>query len=614
MVLVRAEWTVRPLVQTGLMFCALAMPMFSARANPTAIDDQRLLSAGKNVSDWILSGRTYSNQRFSPLKQVNRGNVKRLVPAWIHQTGIASTFQTTPMVADGVMYITTPFSHVEALDAKTGRAKWRYTHDRGGRKPCCGPANRGVGLGYGKVYVATIDAHLIALDKKTGAKIWDVAIAELDNVATERKAALSQDDPLKVANVTGSTGVAAVAAPLVYDGLIIVGITGVGYGLHLDTDRPGTPLGGVVGVRGRYGRPGFIAAFDAKTGEKKWSFDTTQKGWEGDFVTKTAYGVKLQRDITEEKAEAPKNKDAWRYGGGSVWQTPAVDTTRGLIFFGIGNPSPQATGEGRPGDNLYTVSLVALEAKTGKLVWYYQQVPHDVWGYDVASPPTLFDLEVDGKSVPAVGQASKLGWYFVHDRRDGKLLFKSDAFVPQENLFANATAEGTRVVPGAAGGANWSPTSYDPTSGRVYVAGMHMPFIYRRATIPATKDKPELNYSVIEPAKEPYWGVLSAIDLKEKGRIAWQHKTDDPLVGGVLATAGGLVFTGEGNGDFAAFDAKTGKKLWRFYCGAGVNAPPMSFQLEGRQYIAVAAGGSKIWGYRTGDSVLVFALPDEAAK
>lgn len=599
-------------LSTALSCVAVPVGAAEPASPPSAIDDRRLLTADQDANNWLHTGRTYANQRFSPLKSINRSNVKRLRPAWIHKTGIAATFQTAPLVADGIMYVTTPFSNVEALDAKTGRVLWRYSHDRGNRKPCCGPANRGVGLGYGHVYIATVDARLVALDQKTGAKVWDVAIADPGDVVTEKKAALSTDDPLKSANVSGSTGVAAVAAPLVYDGLVIIGITGVGYGLHLDADRPGAPLGGVVGVRGRYGRPGFIAAFDAKTGDKKWSFDTTQPGWEGEFVTETAYGVPLQRDIAREKAELAEHADAWRYGGGSVWQTPAVDSDRGLIFFGIGNPSPQATGEGRPGDNLYTVALVALEAKTGKLVWHYQQVPHDVWGYDVASPPTLFDLEVNGKTIPAVGQASKLGWYFVHDRRDGTLLFKSDAFVPQENMFANATKAGTRITPGAAGGANWSPTSYDFNRGFVYVAAMHMPFIYRHHTIPASNDKAELNYSVIEPSKEAHWGTLTAIDLRKNGRIAWQQKTDQPLVGGVLATAGGVVFTGEGNGNFSAFDSATGEKLWSFYCGAGVNAPPMTFALDGRQYVAVAAGGSTIWGYPTGDSVVVFALPDNA--
>ena len=187
------------------------------------------------------------------------------------------------------------------------------------------------------------------------------------------------------------------AAPLVVNGLVITGITGVGYGLHLDSDRPGAPLGAVVGIAGRYGRPGFLAAYDAATGKPSGISTRRRKAGRATFRNSTPDGVPMHRDIAAEKAAAKDNKDAWRFGGGSIWHTPAVDIERGMIFLGIGNPSPQAAGEGRPGDNLYTSSLVALDVKTGKLVWHYQQIPHDIWGYDVASPPVLFDATIDGK-------------------------------------------------------------------------------------------------------------------------------------------------------------------------------------------------------------------------
>jgi alcohol dehydrogenase (cytochrome c) len=575
------------------------------------IDDARLQSGNDHRGDWLTYGRDYTQQRFSPLDQVNAGTIKRLVPKWIYQTGSAATFQTSPLVADGVMYLTAPFSHVVALDAKTGRERWRYDHKRTSEKTCCGPANRGAALGYGKVYVATVDAHLVALDQTSGKPVWDVALADPAAGETEDKRLLAAGDPLHARNITGSTGAGAVIAPLVYDGKVIVGITGVGYGLHLDSPRPGAPLGAVVGVAGRYGRPGFLAAYDAETGKELWKFETTQEGWEGSFRTTTPDGVPMYRNIAAEKASLATYPDAYRFGGGSIWHTPSVDTKSGIIYFGVGNPSPQAADSTRPGDNLYTVSLVALDAKTGKLVWHFQQVPHDMWGYDVASPPTLFEATVDGKPVPAVGQASKLGWYYVHDRRDGRLLFKSEAFVPQENLFARPTAEGVRVTPGPAGGSNWSPASLDARRGLVYVAGMHIPMIYRTAEMPADGDKPAVPYFTIEPALEANWGTLTAIDLSNKGRIAWQTKMEQPLVGGVLATAGGIVFTGEGGGDFSAFDAKAGTKLWSFNCGAGVNAPPISYEIDGKQYVAVAAGGSQIWGFRQGGAVIVFGLADE---
>lgn len=593
-----------------LVSLGLALSMMPSLARSADIDDARLKAAGGERSDWLHYGRDYGQQRFSPLDQINGGSVKGLVPKWIYQTGSAATFQTSPLVADGLMYLTAPFSHVLAVDVKTGKERWRYEHRLAIEKICCGPANRGAALGYGKIYVATVDARLVALDQKTGKPVWDIVLADKNDGATEDKRVLAAGDPLHSRNITGSTGAGAVIAPLVYDGKVIVGITGVGYGLHLDSPRQGAPLGAVVGVAGRYGRPGFIAAYDAETGKQVWKFETTQKGWEGLFRTETPDGVPLHRDIASEKASFAQHADAWQFGGGSIWHTPAVDTKTGVIYFGVGNPSPQAADSTRPGDNLYTVSLVALDSSTGKLVWHFQQVPHDMWGYDVASPPSLFDVTVNGETVPAVGEASKLGWYYVHDRRDGKLLFKSEPFVPQDNLFARPTPTGVRITPGPAGGSNWSPASMDASRGVVYVAAMHIPMMYRTAELPAEGDKPAVPYFIIEPSLEANWGTLTALDLNASGKIVWQTRTPQPLVGGVLATAGGLVFSGEGNGDFSAFDAKSGAKVWSFNCGAGVNAPPMSFEIEGHQYIAVAAGGSQIWGFRQGGAVVVFGLAE----
>ena len=569
-----------------------------------------LLAAGQDRDAWLMNGRTYANLRFSPLDQINTGNVKSLVPKWIYQTGKAATFQATPLVADGILYLSEPLSGVSALDARTGKPIWHYAHKIApGTKLCCGPANRGVGLGYGKVYIATVDAHLVALDAKTGKPAWDVVLATPDKDTAENQGMLASLGNDASRKASGQSGIGANSAPLVYDGKVFAGVVGVGYGLHLESERPNTPLGTVFGIAGKYGSSGFLAAFDAQTGAPVWRFDTTQKGWEGQYVTKTAYGEALPRDVAAEKAEDKTDSDAWKYGGGSMWNTPALDPDLGLLYFGTGNPSPQATGTGRPGDNLWSVSLVAVDVGTGRLRWGFQQVPHDLWGYDVASPASLFDVVVDGRSVPAVGEASKLGWYFVNDRRDGKLLFKSEPFITQKNLFKAPSPEGVTIWPGVGGGASWSPASVDTAKGVAYVAAMNLPTTFKTAQLPGVDGKPPVDYTSAEPAKEPNSGTLTALDLKNQGKILWQATTPQPLVGGVVATAGGLVFTGEGNGQFDAYDASSGKQLWTFNCGAGVNAPPITYAVDGKQYVAVAAGGSAIWGYPQGDALVVFGLP-----
>lgn len=578
-------------------------------AKASQVNDARLLSATNDQSNWLTYGRDYSNQRFSPLKKINRDTVRQLAPAWIYQTGMAATFQATPLVVDGVLYLSMPYDHVAAIDAKTGRELWRYEHKRKTMTMCCGPANRGVSVAYNKVFIGTVDARLIALDAKTGKMVWDIPLAT-DLGPTEATEQVASNDALKKKGSTGTTGVGINMAPLVFNGKVIIGITGVGYGMHIEGNRANAPLGAVIGIAGNYGRPGFYAAFDANTGRRVWQFDTIpDAGWEGAFQNSTPDGVALNRNTSQEKRDLSKYPDADKHGGGSAWTTPAFDPKTGTLFVGIGNPSPQMDDTSRPGDNLYSVSLAALDAETGKLKWYYQQVPHDLWGYDVASPPVLFDLPTKEGNIPVVGQASKVGWFYVHDRRDGRLIYKSQPFVPQENLFARPTTDGVRIAPGAVGGSNWTPVSYNPTTGLVYIAASHMPLKYTVKEIPAANGKPAVSYTMLEPIDEPNWGTLTAISTRENGRIRWQKKTENPLVGGVLATAGGLVFTGEGNGFLSAFDAETGEPLWQFQCGAGVNAPPISYEVDGTQYVAVAAGGNAVFGFKQGGALVVFALP-----
>jgi len=552
---------------------------------------------------WPLHGHDLGGQRYSALTEIDTATVQRLVPKWTYHSGVTATFQATPIVADGVMYVSLPFSGVAALDASTGRELWKYRHLSRVAKLCCGPANRGVAVAGGKVYIGTVDGRLVALDAKTGATRWDVAVAAYQG-ATEAATQLKQDS-LSRRTTIGTTGVGIAAAPLVHDGKVFVGIAGVGFGLHL---APGDSVGlAVVGVAGEYGRPGLMAAFDAETGRRIWQFDVTGPGWEGTYRSTTPDGVPLHRDLAVERAEAAKYPNAWRYGGGSIYTTPVIDAERHLLIFGTGNPSPQMADESRPGDNLYTTSLVALDLRTGKLVWSYQQVPHDRWGYDVANPPILLDIVYNGQRVPAVAQASKTGWVFVHDRRDGRLLFKSDPFVPQSNLFAPPeTGAGVVVAPGAAGGAGWSPSAYDRGSRLFFVSALHLPMRY----IVQEERRPDgrvIRYTSTQNAAEAE-GTLTALDLGAGGRLRWQVTTDEPLIGGVLATAGGLIFSGVGRGVFAAFDAGNGKRLWSYQCDAGVNAPPISYRAGGRQFVAVAAGGNAMFGLKEGDMVVAFGL------
>ena len=556
--------------------------------------------------DWSSYGKNLENQRYSKLRQINEENVKDLKLDWQYQTGIKATFQATPIVYQGVMYISLPYNHVLAINAKTGKEIWRYEHERNPEwKMCCGPSNRGLALHGEQLFMGTVDARLISLNIKTGKKIWDIDVVS-NLVTTESISSLNDIDPNRKKIVSGGTGVGISMAPVIYQNKVIIGITGVGYGLHIENTKKDAPLGSVVGVAGSFGRPGFLAAYDIYSGKQIWQFDTIpEKGWEGEMSNYTRDGEVLNRDLFIEKESLEKFPNAAQFGGGSAWTTPAIDAETHTLFFGTGNPSPQMSGESRPGDNLYTVSLVALDANTGKLKWFYQQVPHDIWGYDVASPPVLFHTIKNGKVIPVVGQAGKTGWFYIHDRNTGELILKSDAFVPQQNMFTEATKEGTVIYPGILGGSNWSPVSLDIDEHIAYISGIHAPIKYTLHEKISSNNV--THYTSSEPTEDQQWGLLSAINLSN-GKIVWQYQTDQPLLGGTLATNGKLVFSGEGNGNLNAFHSLTGRLLWTTKIDAGVNAPPITYMIDGKQYIAVAAGGNKIMGYKQGDFISVYSL------
>jgi PQQ-dependent dehydrogenase (methanol/ethanol family) len=453
---------------------------------------------------------------------------------------------------------------VIALDAATGARKWEYAPSLSTTVHCCGPVNRGVALYGGRVYVGTLDGRLVALDARNGKEVWEERVGD-----NERGYALD-------------------AAPVAADGKVIIGISGAEYGIR-----------------------GYVSAYDAGTGKLAWRFYTIpspeEGGWWGRWATTDAFGTDLPRDIARERADSGKYADAWKTGGGSMWQAPAIDRELGLVIFSVGNASPDLDGAKRPGDNLYTNSIVALDLRTGRLKWYFQELPHDVWDLDATSPVVLVDVpDSAGHPVHAVAEAGKTGWVYVLDRATGKPIRRSDAFVPQENMFAHPTPDGIRMLPGANGGSEWSPTAYSPATGFLYVLGLHQPMYYKVKSQPLEPPAFWLG-GAFYGTGEPQYGLFSAVDLRT-GRIAWQNRVRDPMIGGALATAGGLVFTGTKDKQFLAFDARTGRQLWSYQADAGVNAPPVTYAVGNRQFVVVAAGGNYQINAPRGDAILAFAL------
>ena len=572
-----------------------------------AADDQRLAAAADDRDGWLTYGHGYTNQRYSGNDQVNRDNVANLKPAWIYQTGVLGTFPVNPLVVDGVMYLSTPFNHVVALDAATGSVKWRYDHALREQKLCCGSHNRGLAWGYGRLFMITADGRFVALNANDGSVAWDIPVVDPATGNPADLDAIRRYDPNEPGAFDTLTRFAGNMAPVVQDGRVFIGVSGTGYSAVLeDAESDSASVLGRPGVR--RGLRAFMSAYDANDGSLLWRwYSTANEGWEGEFVATTAFGDDLNRDLEAERAAAPGAAEAWRGGGGSIYSSPSIDTERGLLIFGTGNASPPYADIQRPGDNLYTASVVALDVETGALRWYHQLVPHDIWGYDAASPPVLIDVPDDsGTKVPALAIASKSGWLYVLDRRTGTPLRRSRAFVPQnENMFKRPTPEGLIIAPGAGGGANWPPSAWHPGTGLVYVPASHQPT--RHHTEIGPDGKPINVLSFVYDIER--WGVLSAID-PASGLIRWQTRSSLPMISGALATAGGLVFAGESNGDFSAFDAGDGRRLWRFATGAGVNAPPVTYRVDGRQYVAVAAGGHALFRFPQGDAVIAFALPE----
>lgn len=494
----------------------------------------RLLHSAKEPQNWLTYSGGYSGQRFSGLKEVNTTNAHSLVAKWVYQTAATGKFETTPLVVDGILYATAQDDRAFALDARTGRPIWLYQRQLPmDIRPCCGRVNRGVAILGDKVFIGTLDAHVIALDARTGNVIWDVAAVDY------RK------------------GYSFTAAPLALKDLVIVGVSG-----------------------GEYGIRGFIDAYDASTGRRKWRFYTVPGPGEPGH------------DTWEGKS--------WQIGGAPAWMTGVYDADTNELLWTTGNPSPSNRGEGRVGDNLYSNSLLALDPDTGRLKWYFQFTKHDEHDWDATQVPVRIDV---GKE-HLIAQANRNGFFYVLDRDSGELLSantfaritwsdkKDSAGHPVANEESPPTPEGRTVCPGALGATNWMSPSFDPQTDLFYVTAREQCDIFSTAPQPYEPGHAYYGSAYFPSDKtEPYWGALRALDPKS-GKLKWEFRHISPTWSGVLSTAGGLLFTGDAEGNFIALDAATGKPLWHFQMGGAVYASPIAYAVDGREYVVIAAGSS----------------------
>ncbi|AUX68188.1 PQQ-dependent dehydrogenase, methanol/ethanol family [Porphyrobacter sp. HT-58-2] len=539
------------------------------------ITNAMLVGADSDTANWIGHGRTYSEQRFSPLDGINRENVGNLGLAWAADINGSRGQEATPLVIDGKLYLTTEWSIVKAFDAVTGKELW--THDpkvpkETGVKACCDVVNRGLAAWGDRLFFGTLDGRLVALDRETGRVEWETVTV----------------DQTKSYTITG--------APRVIDGKVIIGNGGAEFGVR-----------------------GFVAAYDADSGKQLWKFYTVPEGGQGDDAP--AY---LQKAAETWNMDVLGASDAIG-GGGTVWDSMAYDPDLDLLYIGVGNGSPwnrayrspgkDGTGEG---DNLYLSSIVAIRPKTGEYVWHYQTTPGETWDYTATQHIILADMEIDGRSRKVLMQAPKNGFFYVIDRETGKFISAKPYVTvnwasgidpvtgrPIENpaMRIDKTGKPAMVTPGALGGHNWHPMAYHPGENLVYIPAFEAGMLYA----PQANWKPDRarGFNVgfdfagelpsdggfRQQAAGALRGMLVAWDpVAQKPR--WTVEHPGPWNGGVLATGGGLVFQGTVGSEFNAYDAATGKKLWSFDAQTGIVAPPVTYTVDGEQYVAVLAG----WG------------------
>ena len=530
-----------------------------------------LAQDGSTGANWPHHMGSQQAWRHSSLNQVTTANVKKLTPAWVFQTGdYEGGLQATPIVVDGVLYLSTSRNRVFAINAATGQEIWRYVFPLPRAfQTFYGPWNRGVAVAMGMVFLGTLDNHVVALDQKTGKELWRTNVEDANQCGC---------------NIT--------AAPLIAKDKVIVGVTG-----------------------GDSAHRGYITAFDARTGRFAWRFWTIPGP--GEPGNETWSG------------------DSWKYGGGFSWMTGSFDPSLNLIYWSVGNPAADFYGGSRKGDNLYTDSVVALDADSGKLKWYYQQIPHDVWDFDTAYENILLDLPVKGQQRKLLVNVNKGGFTWVLDRTNGQFL-KAYPIVKNYNWISGVDESGKLVgrnepevgkmktlCPSIGGGRSWNQAAYSPMTKLLYTTAIEW-----CQDVTAQEEKPQQGkvffggtFQAKNPANEKAHGHLDALD-PVTGQVKWSYKYKYPLLASILSTAGGLIFTGDPEGFFFALDTTSGKKLWQFQTGSGNRGSPITYSVNGRQYIATPTGfGSALAGLmpqvwpetenmRGGSSLFVFALPE----
>jgi len=526
------------------LFLFAAFSLTVARAQGPAVTEDRLLHAAAEPQNWLSYSGTYDGWRYSRLDQITPQNATQLSAQWVFQTGVPGKFETSPLVVDGIMYVTAADNHAFALDARTGRSLWHYQRNLPEKlRVCCGRVNRGFAILGDTLFLATLDAHVIALDSFTGAVLWDVPVADY------------------------TKGYSFTVAPLVVKDKVIVGVSG-----------------------GEYGIRGFIDAYDAKSGQRLWRFNTVPAPGEPGHDSWAG--------------------DSWTRGGAPAWLTGSYDPELNLLFWPTGNPAPSDDGSGRKGDNLYSNSMLALDPDSGKLKWHFQFTPWDLHDWDATEIPVLLDLQLAGKPQKTIVQANRNGFLYVLDRATGKFL--SAAPYARQTWAKGIDAsgrpipipgrepgeKGIRTCPGAAGATNFMAPSFSPQTQLLYVTTREQCDVFTASPQRFEAGRVFIGSMYMPATGEKDWGAIRAID-PVSGKVKWEYREYSASWGGNLSTAGGVVFTGDVEGYFIALDAASGRELWHFQTGAPIYASPVSYQLDGRQYIAIPSAGN----------LYTFALP-----